>query len=189
MLPLLLAAVMAQYEIRPAPDSQFALEVHKTGLMRGRKHVFVFERYRGELRFDPADPAGTHVRFVVEANSIVCTDTWVSEKDRKKILQVAMDDMLDAQRHPELVFESSGISGQAGRYRAAGTLTVRGITKPVLVEVTASGSDRLHLEGNALVKLRDYGLKPPSAALGAIGTKDEMIVRFRLVAAARPLAR
>jgi hypothetical protein len=40
----------------------------------------------------------------------------------------------------------------------------------------------MSIAGSGEVKLRDYGLKPPSAALGAIGTKNEMAVSFRLTA-------
>ena len=37
-------------------------------------------------------------------------------------------------------------------------------------------------EGAATVRLTDYQLKPPSALLGAIGTKNEMTVSFTLKA-------
>jgi hypothetical protein len=36
------------------------------------------------------------------------------------------------------------------------------------------------LEGGATIKMTDYGLKPPAAALGTIGTKDEMRIEFRI---------
>ena len=38
------------------------------------------------------------------------------------------------------------------------------------------------MEGESEIKLRDYGLKPPSAVPGAVGTKNEMKVSFVLVA-------
>jgi hypothetical protein len=38
--------------------------------------------------------------------------------------------------------------------------------------------------GSATVRITDFGLKPPSAALGVIGTKDEMTFSFVLRAAA-----
>ena len=47
----------------------------------------------------------------------------------------------------------------------------------------AEGGDLL-LDGRSTVKMKDYGLKPPSAALGMVGTKDEMEVSF--VLRARP---
>jgi polyisoprenoid-binding protein YceI len=64
-----------------------------------------------------------------------------------------------------------------------GTLEIHGIAKPVTVHTSVeqdpSGGVRT-LVGHAVVRLRDYGLKPPSAVLGAIGTQNEMTVEFRL---------
>jgi polyisoprenoid-binding protein YceI len=62
----------------------------------------------------------------------------------------------------------------------AGNLTIRNITNPVTVAVVYKGGETF--EGSAKVRLTDYKLKPPSALLGAIGTKDEMTVTFRLKA-------
>jgi hypothetical protein len=53
-----------------------------------------------------------------------------------------------------------------------------GISKPVSVQVIL-GAD-LSIQGSAKLKMTDWGMKPPSAALGAIGTRDEMSVAFVL---------
>jgi hypothetical protein len=42
---------------------------------------------------------------------------------------------------------------------------------------------QLRLTGSAKIRLTDYKLKPPSAILGAIGTKDEMTLNFTISAA------
>jgi len=34
------------------------------------------------------------------------------------------------------------------------------------------------MEGVSRIRLTDFGLKPPAAALGTIGTKNEMLFRF-----------
>ena len=47
LLTFLLEGAAATYRIEPTPESSFTLEVYKTGLWSGRKHVFRFERYRG----------------------------------------------------------------------------------------------------------------------------------------------
>jgi polyisoprenoid-binding protein YceI len=72
------------------------------------------------------------------------------------------------------------------QFEVEGQLTIRGIARPALVRVLvkpAEGGDLL-LDGRSTVKMKDYGLKPPSAALGMVGTKDEMEVSF--VLRARP---
>ncbi len=176
----LMAGQTIEYHTRPSSDSTFALDVYKTGLWNGRKHAFFFERYSGDIQYDGERPENSRVTFVVEAASMTCRDTWLKPDDRKKVLDYALNDMLAAQKYPQLTFTSSRITPKSrNHFEATGNLTVRGITKPVTVDVTVTPADqRLSLAGSALLRMKDYGLKPPSAALGMIGTKDEMLVHF-----------
>jgi len=177
----------ADYVIQPAAGASFVLEVHKTGLMSGKKHVFRFERYEGGLRYDPAHPETSHVRLSIEAASAVCEDDWVSESQRADILKYALNDMMAVAEHPRLVFESSGVRpGAGGKFSVTGTLTIRGKAKPVTLEVALGNKgDSLRFDGAAVVNLKHYGIKPRRAFLGVIGTKNEMDVRFRLIATKR----
>ena len=53
--------------------------------------------------------------------------------------------------------------------------------QPVTVAVTKSGNT---YDGTAAVNMKDFGIKPPTTGLGAIGTKEVMIISFHLTAAA-----
>lgn len=176
------AAAPIEYRIRPVPEARFALEVHKTGLMSGKKHLFVFERYSGVLQYDKERPVDSRVELEIEAKSAVLKDEWIGEKNKSKVLDYALVDMLEAARHPVLKFTSSGIAAAGGnRFKVVGTLEIRGIPKPAEVDVTVGGDDAdLRLDGTSTVKLSSYGLKPRSRTLGIIGTKDEMTVSFRV---------
>jgi polyisoprenoid-binding protein YceI len=177
VLPLLAASVA--YDIGPAAGNRLALEVYKTGLWSGRKHSFTFERYHGSLLYDAAAPERSQVRFNVEAGSIALHDAWVNEKDRAKIVKFALAEMLQADRYPELVFSSTRIAAAApGHFEVRGTLAMRGTVKPVTVQVTFKPD--FSIEGSATLRMTDWGMKPPSAALGTIGTRDEMNVTFLL---------
>ena len=180
-----LGAAPIPYEIRPAPQNRFVLEVFKTGLMSGKKHTFEFERYSGAVSFDREAPQNSRVELSIEGASAVCKDTWVSQKDLAKIQKAALEDMLDVAHHPRLTFTSTRVIPRGpDRYDVEGALTIRGIAKPAVVHVTAAPAtdQSLALAGTAEVRLRDYGLKPPGAALGAIGTRNEMNVEFSLTA-------
>jgi len=179
-----LCAQPAHYELRPAHGSRFALTVEKTGLLSGRKHVFEFQRFSGEVLFDRAAPNRSQVELTIDAASAICKDSWVSDKDRGNILAFMFRDMLDVERHPRLTFRSSNVVMKGDRsFEVAGNLVVRGIDKPAKVTVMIDdGQGTLQsVSGQAVVRLKEYGLKPPKAALGAIGTKDEMTVEFQLV--------
>ncbi len=158
----------AELRIVPAPEAVFEVEVEKTGLLSGKKHVLRFERYQG--RVDE-----TSVTFTLEANSLKVLDDWKPAAGAlAKIREVTLGkDVLDAARFPEIRFEASALA----QAPVQGQLTVRGITKPCTVAVSRSGG---WLEGTAVVKYSSYGIKEQKAALGAIGTKDEMRVRFKV---------
>ncbi|MBI1791481.1 MAG: YceI family protein [Acidobacteria bacterium] len=180
------AASAADYRIEPAEGSRFTLSVEKTGLYKGKKHLLVYERYSGLLRYDPATPAASQVRFAVEAASAALRDDWGSGPNHKKILAYAFGNMMDAERHPRITFTSSRVEpGGEQQFRVTGTLEIRGIAKPceVAVHLDTLDDGALVLEGRAAIRMTDYGLKPPTAALGAIGTKDLMEVSFKLRAA------
>jgi len=187
-LLLLSAAVLAAqprpYRIAPEPDSRFTLQVDKTGLMSGKKHLLVFERYDGRLDHDPQNPQQSQLELTIVSASLVVTDDWVNEKDRAKIADEALNNMLAASKYPETKFRSGSIRAVAGsdRYEVQGDLTIRNLTRPVAVQVELRQQDdgSLMFDGQATVKMKDYGLKPPSAALGLIGTKNEMLVSFHL---------
>jgi polyisoprenoid-binding protein YceI len=106
----------------------------------------------------------------------------------KKVQDHAEVEMLDIAHHPRIRFASGKIARKdQAVFEVTGDLTIRGVSKPALVTVTASAESngRLRLAGNSEVRLKDYGLKPPSAVLGAIGTKNEMSLTFVVFAAPR----
>jgi polyisoprenoid-binding protein YceI len=176
----LLQAQTLTYQLAPGDGSRFALEVYKTGLMSGKKHVFVFEHFGGEAVFDPRRPAEAKVRFAVEAGSVVCTDTWINDGSRRKVQDTARNQMMQADRFPQLSFVSSkAVPLGKEQYDVEGMLTIRDRTRPVLVHITVKDGV---FEGSAPVRLSDFGLKPPKGVtLGLIGTRDEMAVLFKLV--------
>ena len=148
--------------IAPVPGNYVRLEVLKTGFMKGRKHVFEFPLYKGEATRNP-----DRYEISIDARRIEIKDDWLKPDDLKKVVAYAVKDMLDAQRYPEI------------RYRSQdGMLTIRGKAMPVAVNYkeTAPGI----FEGSSLVDMRLFGLKPPTAALGTIGTDPWMKLSFRL---------
>ena len=187
--PGALFAQARSYRIEPASESRFALEVAKTGLMSGKKHVFVFEKYQGHLEYDAENPERSSVELTIQSGSLVIKDDWVNEKEREKIADEALNKKLAVGQYPEMKFRSKAIraAGGEGKYEVEGDLTIRDVTRPVRVSVSLQEESKglLRFEGEAVVKMKDYGMKPPSAALGLIGTKNEMTVSFRLLGDAR----
>ena len=173
----------ATYEVAPAPNAFLKLKVEKTSLYSGKSHIFVFENYRGTLTFNPQKPEESRIELTIDSKSAVCKDTWVSAGDLKKIMETTFDDMLAVKQFPTMTFTSAAIKAVgANQFEAQGTLTIRNKPKLITVNVQLDATDpaKLRLRGSAKIHLKDYGLKPPSALLGAIGTKEEMSLEFEV---------
>jgi polyisoprenoid-binding protein YceI len=174
-------AEAATYEIRPAATSHLELTVEKTGFLRGKKHLFTFDRYEGTLTFDPSNPEAATVSLSIESASALCRDTWVSAKDLKSIQEYAVKDMLAVERYPKITFRSASVRRAGDGYEASGTLTIRDVSKPAVVAARWSpAGSGISIKGTSRIRLTDFKLKPPTAALGTIGTKDEMLFDFSL---------
>jgi len=174
-------AELQQYQIRPEAASRLELRVYKTGIYAGKSHLFVFTDYNGVLQYDPQKPESSTVTLSVGAAGTKLLDTWLSAKDFKTVQQYALKEMLDAAKNPEIGFMSSEVRPSSTGFEVKGTLTIRRVAKPWVVNVSiepAGEKGGLTFRGDARIRLTDYKLKPPTAALGLVGTKDEMDFNF-----------
>lgn len=171
------------HAISPSNDSTIALEVFKTGLLRRRKHILFFENFQGELYYAPHRPESSHVKLCVDTRSLVCRDQWLRPKKQQAVTRFARDKALSAAQHPEIRFSSTRISAKPLRgFVVEGVLDICNITRTVKVNVVLNPMkhDRFQIDGDAAIHLSDFGVKPPTALLGMIGTKDEALVRLLL---------
>ena len=98
---------------------------------------------------------------------------------------VQLDRMIEVSRFPKLTFDSTAIVPIAqGQYGVTGTLTIRNAAKPVKILISSiqQNGQELHVQGSSEIHMKDFGLIPPAAAFGTIGTKEAMLVHFDLVA-------
>ena len=166
--------------LTPNPESEISLEVKKTGLMAGKQHHLVFSQYEGTVSQQPSQ-----VVFTVQAGSLICKDDWVKPKDKEKITRYAIDDLLEAQKYPTLRYRSTAVQQTSDGYTITGDLTIKDETRPVTVKVARKMNGRAMWTGEAIIRLTDFNLKPPTAALGAVGTEDAMQFLFHLATGAQ----
>lgn len=171
-----------EYRIVSGGANKITLELDKTGVMRGKKHNFEFPKFDGKLSFDAAAPQNSRVELKIDSAAVICNDTWLKESDRKKVLDYTLTDMLAVKQYPEMRFVSSKVTPKAdGKYTVEGTLTIRGNGRPVVLEAALT-QGAMTIDGNSILKITSFGLKPPSAGFGLAGTKDEMRAQFHIVA-------
>ena len=115
----------------------------------------------GSLYFDPADWASARLDVVVPMTRIDLGDSgWAAS--------VFAPRFLDVKRHPQARFVASGLQRQGGeRGQACGQLTLRGITRPLCLDVVLNKVARdplppfrrtIGFSATAMLKRSDYGM-------------------------------
>ena len=96
----------------------------------------LFTRAKGTILFDPAEPAATSVEVEVDVASI---HTGVDRRDK----HLLSEDFFDVEKFPTMSFKSTAteIVG-LNLLKVSGDLTIHGITRPVVFDVTYLGPSR-----------------------------------------------
>jgi polyisoprenoid-binding protein YceI len=178
-----MAAPETLYKIAPSYDSTIAVEVCKTGLLRKRRHILVFERFEGQLHYSPDDPTGARVQITVDPRSVACRDSWLGLGRQKRVAEFTRSRVLTADRHPEIRFVSKSIAAKPLRgFVVEGTLSLCGADCAVRANLILGpqSNGRFQIDADAPLRLSDFGIKRPSALLGLIGTRDEAMVHMLL---------
>lgn len=91
-----------------------------------------FERWHGMLEFDPEDGTQSRVQLSIDAASI---DTHELQRDA----HLRSAEFLDVERHPTITFDTAEIERiSLDDYKVAGTLTIRGVARRILLAVSRS---------------------------------------------------
>jgi polyisoprenoid-binding protein YceI len=93
-----------------------------------------FKNVHGRLDFDPEHPEGLAVEATIDAR--IC---WTGEPARDEHLR--SEDFLHCERYPEISYRSTGMTLVGpDDYALTGDLTIRGITRPVVLAVRFQGT-------------------------------------------------
>jgi len=88
-----------------------------------------FKNVHGSLEFDPDLPEASRVEATIDTRGL-----WTGEPDRDAHLR--SPDFLDVEQFPEITFMSSEVHVISPHEASiTGALTIRGITKPIALEV------------------------------------------------------
>jgi len=118
-----------------------------------------FEKFEGAVYSSKADFSDAEAEFSVDIDSIN-----TSQPDRDGHLKSA--DFFDAANHPKLTFKSTGVKKTSdSEFVLTGDLTIRGVTKPVQLNVEYGGTTKdpwgntkAGFEITGKINRKDYGL-------------------------------
>lgn len=130
------------------------------------KHMMIatvrgnFGKVEGNLKLDEQDPSRSMVEAKVDVASI---DT--RQQDRDAHLRSA--DFFDVEHHPTMEFRSTRVEPVSkDHFRVTGDLTIRGTTRPVVLEVTEGGrikdpwgADRIAFSIEGTIDRTEFGLR------------------------------
>ncbi len=114
----------------------------------------------GTVVLDEADPTKSTVTASVDASAI-------NTRDAKRDAHLRNPDFLDTAKHPTVTFTSSKIEKVAdGQHKVSGDLTLRGVTKPVVLTVEGSptpvqdpfGNTKLGGSATTRINRQDFGI-------------------------------
>jgi len=136
-----------------------------------------FRKFEAQLRFDPARPERSEVRFTVDTGSATL---GVPESDA----ELPKPDWFHVARFPQATFQSTAIRalGQ-GRFEVAGRLTIKGHSQDVVVPVQLTQADGLTTAtGSFVVKRLAFHIGEGAWADTSM-VADEVQVRLKLALA------
>lgn len=128
-----------------------------------------FNEFEGSIVVDAADPAKSKVEVTIQVASV---DTRQAQRDD----HLRTNDFFDAPNYPTITFSSTDVRVLSPEsLEVTGDLTIRGITKPVTLEVEfggsakdAYGNDRIGFDATTTINRKDFGVNF-NAALDAGG--------------------
>ena len=168
---------MARYD---AYNSECLLFSFKDGLLARLAHDLKLQVERFSIEVDDATQQ-IKATFDPSSIQVVCAQidgrddpSTLSKGDKKKIYNNVTKDVLRIRKHPEIRFDSTKVVERGEGFAVEGPLQIYGKSRNIQTSVRADG-DRWVTE----LKLHqpDFGIKPFSAALGALKVKPDVMVR------------
>ncbi len=152
---LLSPAAAATYDI----DATHSAVTFKIAHMAISKVSGRFDKFTGTIEYDPKDLKSWKTEAVIEVKSI---NTNVEARDNH--LRAA--DFFDAEKFPTITFKSVKVTDYKNmKGKLHGELTMRGVTRPVVMEVEGSGpatdpwgNERMAAIARTTINRKDFGL-------------------------------
>jgi polyisoprenoid-binding protein YceI len=195
---LALCALLAALPAAGGPESlavdpaasRVRVHLGRAGLFKflGHDHEIDAPIADGRVEIKGGDPAHSSVRLRFEARRLAVVPGTEPADDIPKVEErMRGPEVLDAERHPDVEFVSSAVTGEMaepGHYRLVvrGALQLKGRSCPVEIplDVRWSGSD-LQARGEVEWRLRDLGVEPPSVA-GVVNVANGFRITFEVTA-------
>jgi polyisoprenoid-binding protein YceI len=183
-----LAAVLAPASMAQTPvtwridtlhsSAQFSVRHMMISTVRGQ-----FGGVKGKVIYDPKNPSASSVEATIECSTV---NTGESKRDA----DLKTGEFFDVNQYPVMTFKSklAEVIGP-GKLRMNGELTIKGVTKVVVLDVdgpTASvkdtqGREKIGVSGTTKISRKEFGiLYNPIMEAGGVAVSDEVAITLEL---------
>jgi polyisoprenoid-binding protein YceI len=171
-------------------ESRMTVHVGTAGLFKmfGHEHDIEVRGLTGRVDWEPEAPESSRFKLEIDAASLTVADEELSEKDRAQIQSDMETKALALPENPKIVFESTDVrvektQGASRRLKVLGTLSLRGVSRPVEVPVNLEIAEgRLAAKGEMEIDSKSWGVPQITAAGGSVKTKEQLGLAFEIVA-------
>ena len=153
-VPLVGAAAPATFEVDGA-HSKVLFKVRHRGISTVTGQ---FTQFDATIDVDPEDLSTLSAEATIDVASV---DTEVERRDN----HLRSADFFDVENHPQMEFVSTRAEVMGdNQVKLHGTLTLRGVTKPIVLDTTFGGvlagdeGDRIGLMASTTINRRDFGV-------------------------------
>lgn len=137
-----------------------------------------FKKFDGKITASKDDLSDAVFEITIESASI---NTDLDMRDN----HLKSEDMFNVEKFPTLTFKSTSLSKIGGnKYKMVGDLTIKGVTKPVTLDVTMNGPAahpnpqnkklQLGIKATTTIKRSDFGI---GGKLATVMVGDEISIR------------
>jgi polyisoprenoid-binding protein YceI len=118
----------------------------------------LFTKWNGSFSFDEQNPAASRVEVQIDVASV---DTREPQRDA----HLRTGDFFEAEKYPHMTFKSTSVQGSKDHFKVTGDLTLRGVTKPVVLDVEYAGrakhpqmGERAGFSAHTSINRKDFGV-------------------------------
>jgi len=129
----------ATYKIDPSHSSVTFKVRHLVSKTQGE-----FKKFEGTINYDAKNPKNSSTHAVIQVGSV---DTGLKKRDD----HLRSKDFFNVAMHPKMTFETTKITKvkkKGTRAELVGKLTLNGVTKPVILDITFNGKAKDPFGGN-----------------------------------------
>jgi polyisoprenoid-binding protein YceI len=157
LVSLSASAATSTWQLDPAHTAaQFSVKHLAISTVRG-----TFSKVTGTVTFDDKDVSRSSVDVTIDVSTV---DT----REPKRDADLRSDHFFDVEHYPTMTFKSTKVEqADAGKLKVTGNLTIRGVTKEVVLDVDGPtapvkdpwGHQRAAVNATTKINRQDYGVK------------------------------